>query len=313
MGMLTVRGIRHLADFGSPTVLTIGNFDGLHLGHRRIISRLVQLSSELRVPSVVMTFDPHPRQVLSPSQPVQRLFARSDLEHELNLMGVDVLLIEPFSRELSQLDPEVFFADYIQRPFCPRVMIEGHDFSFGAHRKGTVQTLDHLLKATGGNLEIVPAEILDGVVVSSTRIRQSLADGNVRIANKMLQRRYYIEGVVERGDGRGHQIGFPTANLNSRTEFIPRTGVYAGYAVIRGKRNPAVQNIGVNPTFISGQGLPVKLETHLLDFTGDLYGETLRFEYVEFIRSERKFSGVAELTGQIQKDILKTREILGND
>lgn len=308
--MITIRGIRNLNDFGVPSVLSIGNFDGLHRGHRKIISRVVEAAKQAAVPAVVMTFDPHPRQVLSPGARLDRLFSRKDLEQQLTGMGVDLLLIEPFTRDLSQLEPEVFFRDYIQRPFAPRLMVEGYDFSFGAHRKGNNELLKRLLQSTQAKLETVEAELLDGVVISSSRIRGLLGEGRVSTANQMLGRRYYVEGVVERGDGRGRTIGFPTANLHSRAEFVPKLGVYAGFAVHRGRQHPAVINIGVNPTFVAENQQTLKLEVHLLDFTGDLYGENLKFEFVDFIRSERKFSGIAELVDQIRRDVEVARTFL---
>jgi riboflavin kinase/FMN adenylyltransferase len=189
-------------------------------------------------------------------------------------------------------------------------MLEGHDFTFGAKRSGTVQVLGELLQGTGAKLEVIPSEVFEGTTVSSSRIRQALTEGHVGLANQMLGRNFYVEGIVENGDARGRILGFPTANLKAKLEFIPRTGVYAGYAIVRGKRHKAVQNIGVNPTFLNKVGTPLKLEVHLLDFTGDLYGEMLRFEFVEFIRSEKKFSGVEELKSQIQKDIQLSREKL---
>lgn len=308
--MTTVRGIRNLTDFGRPTALTIGNFDGLHLGHRKIISLLNQQAELLGIPSVVMTFDPHPRQILSPDKPTKRLFEPRDLEIQLEKQGVDFLVIEPFSVELSKMSAADFFRDCVWRPFAPKVMVEGYDFSFGANRAGTTAVLRDLMAAVGGRLEIVEAQILNGGVVSSSGIRALLLAGDLELANQMLGRRFAIEGTVSSGEGRGRLIGFPTANLLPSSEFVPKPGVYAGFAEFRGQRFLAVQNIGINPTFHSESGLLNKLEVHLLDFTGDIYGETLRFEFVEYLRAEQKFAGVEELKSQIAKDVLRARHIL---
>ncbi len=306
--MLLIDGIRNLSSPLGASVLTIGNFDGVHLGHQALLARVVQLSKILKVPSVVMTFEPHPVKVLHPDRHLNRIFDFEDQRKCLEAAGIDQLVVEPFSREFSQVTAERYLNEWIYRPFSPKSVVVGYDFSFGAERKGSIEFLRSRAAELGIDVEVIPPVKVDGELCSSTRIRQALEAGDVRLSQKLLGRFFYVEGLVERGAGRGRSIGIPTANLRTNAETIPAQGVYAAFVTTRSGRFKAVVNIGSNPTFIhAGQ---VTVEAHLLDFSLDLYGEHLKLEFVARIRSERKFLSVAELVKQIQLDIVQGRQVL---
>lgn len=301
-------GIRELSTPLAASVLTIGNFDGVHLGHQVLLERVVQLARELKVPSVVMTFEPHPMKVLHPDRKLTRIFDFEDQRSRLENAGVDILVVEPFSREFSQVPAERFLSEWIYRPFSPRAVIVGYDFSFGADRMGSIDFLRSKSGDLGFSVEVIPPVKVDGEICSSTRIRRAIEAGDVVLANKLLGRLFYIEGLVERGAGRGRTIGIPTANLRSTAETFPAQGVYAAYAVTDSGRYKAMVNIGTNPTFVhQGQ---VVVEAHILDFSEDLYGSKLRLEFVKRLRDEKKFAGVEDLVAQIRADIAEGREVL---
>lgn len=306
--MKLIDGIRHLTTPLGGSVLTIGNFDGVHLGHRVLLQRVVKLAKEAGVPSVVMTFEPHPVKVLHPDRHMTRIFDFEDQRKCLEEEGIDILVVEPFSREFSQVTAERYLNEWIFRPFSPRAVIVGYDFSFGAERKGSIEFLRLRALELGFDVEVIPPVKVDGELCSSTRIRQALDGGDLALANRLLGRLFYVEGLVERGAGRGRTIGIPTANLRTHAETLPAKGVYAVFATTRAGRYKAVVNIGSNPTFVPGG--PVSVEAHLLDFSGDVYGERLKLEFVQRLRAERKFSGANELVAQIKLDIEKGREVL---
>ncbi len=291
------------------SVLTIGNFDGVHLGHRALIDRVLQEARAAKVPSVVMTFEPHPVKVLHPDRHLKRIFDSADQALELQKLGVDLLINEPFSREFSQLPPERFVLDWIYRPFSPAKVVVGYDFSFGAGRVGSIQFLKQKALELGFEIEILPPVKVGDILVSSSRIRQALAEGDVSLAKKLLQRPFYLSGLIVKGAGRGRTLGIPTANLNTHAETVPAPGVYCAWAEIHGKRHPAMVNIGFNPTFQLTPHQPA-IEAHLLDFSADIYGEELNLYFMARIRDEQKFSSAQALVQQIKLDILRGREIL---
>lgn len=293
-------------------MLTIGNFDGLHLGHRALINRVLDTARRFSVPSVVMTFEPHPVKVLYPDRKLHRIFDFEDQRARLEEMGVDALVVEPFSREFSQLPPERYLLEWIYRPFVPKAVIVGYDFSFGANRQGTIDFLKSHAGSLGFEVEVVSPVKVGDVLVSSSRIRQALNEGDVALAGELLGRSFYLSGLIERGAGRGRTIGIPTANLRTAAETLPARGVYCGHVHVRGAWHDAVVNIGLNPTFNegAGSGQPLHIEAHLLNFQGDLYGEKMTIDFVQRLRDERKFSSVSELVTQIHRDIQDGERIL---
>lgn len=309
-----------VSSFGSPTVLTIGNFDGVHKGHQELIRRAVARAQGLGVPSVVFTFEPHPLTVLRPELKLKRLFDSEDRRERLEALGVDILVVEPFSRNFSQLTPEKFLIENVIRPFQPRVVIVGYDFSFGANRAGRIDFLIEHAKVPNGNfeVEVVPPVTIElekqPTIVSSTRIRQALGAGRAIEASELLGRPYVLRGIVKKGAGRGRAIGIPTANIEPTVESGILPGVYAAFAKVRGRKLEALVNIGTNPTFEGSASLVHHVEAHLPRYdgtkNGDLYGETIEIGFIDRIRSEKKFSGVETLIAQIHEDIRCGLEIL---
>ncbi len=307
--MKIIRGVKQIEAPLTGSVVTIGNFDGVHLGHRRLMARTLELAKQLGVASVVMTFDPHPVKVLYPDREVRRIFDFDDQKEQLSLLGVDYLVIEPFSREFSNLAAERYVQDFIFKPFQPKALVVGYDFSFGANKSGTIDFLRQQSQMLNFFVEVIPPVKVGDILVSSSRIRQALSEGDLPTAERLLGRRFYLQGIVEKGKGRGRTIGVPTANINANVETLPSEGVYCGFVLREGERKKCVMNIGRNPTFENQRASPI-LEVHLLDFNEDLYGETLRVELKQKLRGEKKFASIDELVAQIQRDIRDAREIL---
>jgi riboflavin kinase / FMN adenylyltransferase len=288
------------------SVVTIGNFDGVHVGHRALITTLVAESKSRGQPSVVLTFDPHPIQVLFPERGIERIFNREDQVDELKKMDVDFLVIETFTRELSKTPAETFFKEWIVDSLRPSHVIVGYDFSFGANRSGSIPQLLEFSKAQGFELTIIPPQKIGGETVSSTLIREKIKAADFEIVSKLLGRNFYLEGVVETGDQRGRMLGIPTANLKLNSQILPPQGVYITQSVIGSRHLPSVTNVGVNPTFTDKGEL--RVETHVLDFKDDVYGKPLKVEFLKKIREEQKFDSPEHLKKQINLDILAAKE-----
>ncbi len=289
--------------------LAIGNFDGLHLGHRQVIARLVKEARACGAPAAVMTFHPHPAAVLGAGAP-PRLFSDAQREEILGAAGVDVLLAHPFDADLAALEPESFARDILVTALRVRGVVVGEAFRFGRGRAGTAAMLEGLLAAGEPPVPVVamPALEVDGEVVSSTRIRAAIAAGRDDLAETLLGRPYVIEGVVVAGDRRGRDLGFPTANVESPGMASPGRGVHACRVRCGGTTWDAVANVGLRPTF--GGGASPRLEVHVLGEPGDLYGATLRVAFVGLLRAERAFDGPAALVAQIARDVDEARAVL---
>lgn len=310
--METIRGIQTLSRVLPQAVLTIGNFDGVHRGHQRIIALAVEKARARGGVAVAYTFRPHPQQALRPAANLQLLLTYDEKLEALAEQGLDVTIEEPFSREFSTVAPQEFFTDVILRRLGAQAIVVGYDFAFGKERAGTLQALGEFCQRTGVELTVVPPQREGTEVVSSSRIRQHLAAGEMDSATALLGREFYYRGVVVRGEGRGRKIGFPTANLKIENKLTLPYGVYATWAVPKnskdGKKMPSVTNVGVRPTFTQGapgpdgSELPALVETHLLDRTLDLYGQTLEVRFVKRLREERRFPGIDALKAQIAAD-----------
>lgn len=291
---------------GPGPVVTIGNFDGVHHGHRVLLERLIARARALSAPAVVYTFEPSPRVVLAPSQHVARILSWPDKVRLLGQQGVDAVVVERFSRAFAQHPPEWFAKEVLGRRLRAQALVVGYDFRFGRARAGDVEMLGRLLPEMP--VEQVQAVRLDGAVASSSVIRQRVLDGDVAGAARLLGRWHFVRGTVVSGDQRGRHIGFPTANLDSEAELLPARGVYAVQVRIDdGPALPAVANLGLRPTF-DGTGL--RLEVHLLDWSGDLYGCELRVDFVERIRAEERFADVDALVTRIRSDVATARTLL---
>jgi riboflavin kinase/FMN adenylyltransferase len=289
-------------------VVTIGFFDGVHLGHRKIIGRAVEQARALDVPSLVLTFDPHPAEVLRPGSHPALLTTLPFKTELLAANGVDALCVQPFTLAFSQVPADEFVAKFLVEALRARIVVVGGNFSYGHRAQGRIDTL--LRSAAQHGFEVDAVELLReeqdaAPVVSSTHIRAQVAEGDVVGAAHGLGRPHRVEGVVVHGDARGRTIGFPTANLRvTRWAAIPADGVYAGYARWSGRRQPAAISIGTNPTF---EGTERRVEAFLLDFDGDLYDEYMAFEFVARLRPTLKFNSVAELVTQMTLDVEATR------
>ncbi len=300
---------------GERSALTIGAYDGVHLGHQAIIREVRRQAAELGARSVVVTFDRHPASVVRPESAPKLL---TDLEQKLELLastGVDATVLVPFDVQQAAESPEAFAERVLVRCLGAKRIVVGEDFHFGRHRAGNVSLLREIGERFDYDVE--PLQLIertDGVdePISSTAIRRAMAGGQVELAASLLGRPFQARGVVVRGDQRGRQIGFPTANVEvPSVTCLPADGVYAGWYVRPdGDRQACAINLGRRPTFYEHADHSL-LEAHLLDFSGDLYGEHARVEFTHFLRSERKFDGIDALVAQLKQDIEHARTVLG--
>jgi riboflavin kinase / FMN adenylyltransferase len=307
-----VRIVRDLAGLepGSGRAVALGTFDGVHVGHRALISEVVERARELGVSSSVATFDPMPLEVLRPGAAPPRL---STLEQRAALIAEqepDELLVVRFDAALAALEPQQFVEQILVESMGAVWVVIGENFRFGHGAVGDASALASLGERYGFGVSAVPLQRVDGERVSSSWIRELVSQGEVDHAARLLGRDPWLEGLVERGDARGRELGVPTANLAVDAASVrPARGVYAGFAVLAGsgRRVPAAISVGWNPTF--GEGRPITVEAHLLDFSGDLYDQPLRLEFRRFLRHELRFDSVDELIAQMQLDIEQTREL----
>ncbi len=285
--------------FANP-ILTIGNYDGLHLGHRKIIERVEIKARENKGTSMLMTFHPHPLTILKPDRFIGLITPLPVKRRLIEEAGIDVMFIIPFTDEFHLISPESFVENILVQKLGIKGLIVGYDFKFGKGGKGNVEYLAAKSTQYGFFFDIQEAITLDNEKVGSNRIRRMIQEGDVKKAGLHLGRPYMIEGAVMAGDGRGRTIGFPTINLQTEFPLIPGRGVYVSSVEIGGKRLPAVTNIGFNPTF-DGQSLTI--ETYIMDFSQDLYNQKVALYFLDRIRDEVKFSSVDELKDRIRKDV----------
>ncbi|MEJ2200049.1 MAG: bifunctional riboflavin kinase/FAD synthetase [Desulfuromonadaceae bacterium] len=304
--------IRNLAELTSPLckpILTIGNFDGVHLGHREIFQRLVHKARSENGTSVVLTFVPHPLKVLAPAHAPRLLNTHAEKERLIEASHIDVLICLPFDQQLANMSADQFVKDILVQTIGVHHLIVGYDYTFGHNREGNVTLLQQLGKKYNFGIDILEPLAEHNVVYSSSLVRKMICAGDVAGAVRYLGRHFTLEGVVSHGLKRGRHLGFPTANLITEKEILPIPGVYA-VKVRRGERlYDGVLNIGWNPTF---GNQTVTVEVHLLDFDGDLYGEVLRIYFFERLRNEKRFDSVQDLIAAIQKDIARARQILSS-
>ena len=286
--------------------VTVGNFDGVHRGHARIIERLRERAREAGGPSVVFTFDPHPVRLLRPESAPPPLTWTDRKAALLAELGVDALVSYPTDEALLSLTAREFFDRILRGSLGARALVEGTNFCFGHDRAGNIDVLREFTREAGLALEAVEPITLDGDVVSSSRVRKLIALGQIDDARRLLTRPYRIRGVVRHGASRGAKIGFPTANLDGIDTLLPGTGVYAGYATAGATRRAAAVNIGSNPTF-GEQGL--KIEAHLIDFHGNLYGSLVELDFLSRLRDVRPFGSLDELKTQLAQDVARAKEI----
>lgn len=290
------------------SVVTIGVFDGVHRGHQQTIGHAVKRAADLGVRSVVLTFDPHPAEVVRPGSHPAVLTEQPIKAELVEALGVDAICVIPFTAEFSRLSSEAFVHEVLVEAMHAAVVVVGQSFRFGRRATGDGALLRSLGRTFGFGVEEADLVGDDEIVLSSTYIRSCVAAGEVTLAARALGRPHRLEGVVVRGDGRGRQLGFPTANLlSTRFAAIPADGVYAAWLNRGGRRLPAAVSIGTNPTF---SGLQRRVEAYVLDFEGDLYGERVTVEFVSRLREMRTYSRIESLIAQIHEDVDATRAVL---
>jgi riboflavin kinase/FMN adenylyltransferase len=289
------------------TLLTIGVFDGIHLGHQRLLTHLRDEARKKNWLSSVVTFKSHPKAVLSPEN---KLLWLSDMETRISLirnLGIDVIVVLPFTSELARLTARRF-VQLLKEYLKMRGLIIGPDFALGKDREGDAEKLRLLGQEMDFSVEVIPPVVIDGQVVSSSAIRQALAQGDMKKAEKLFGRLFSLNGVVVSGDGRGRALGFPTANLELKPEqALPSDGVYATIAHVGRELMPSVTSVGVRPTFGGGKRL---VETYVIDYEGELLGQRLTLDLVDKLRDEKRFDTVEELKSQMGRDVEQAKQIL---
>ncbi|SHK44473.1 bifunctional riboflavin kinase/FAD synthetase [Thermocrinis minervae] len=291
------KGFEALQALQENTAITVGNFDGVHLGHVQLIRRLVEEASKRKLKSLVLSFHPHPLHVLSPAQAPCELSNPSEKAKLMETLGVDYLVFIKFDREFSKIRAVEFLEEILFKKLGMRFLFVGYDWRFGYRREGEIELAKEVGEKLGFEVKSFEPYRIDGHIVSSTLVRRLLREGRLEEAKRFLGRDYWIERKVVKGDGRGSKLGFPTANLSDTHNLCLKEGVYK--VRINGELL-GVANYGLRPTF---GGKRKVLEVHILNFSGNLVGKTLRVEFLSFIREERKFSSVDELKRQIEEDI----------
>jgi riboflavin kinase/FMN adenylyltransferase len=288
-------------------VVALGNFDGVHLGHRAILNAALDYARHDGARSIALTFDPNPAKVLVPARAPRMLMTLADKLDCLAAAGLDAAVVVPFTHKLSLLSPQEFAREYLVERLQVAAVVVGHNVTFGHNRAGNARVMAELGERLGFEVIVIGPITVSGIEVSSTAIRRMIADADLRQAARLLDRNHFLRGPVVKGRQRGHQLGFPTANLESLTECLPPDGVYATRLVLPYGAFPSITNIGMRPTFAE----PARtIETHVFDFDRDLYGITVKLELIERVRPERKFESGEALARQIATDVRRAREIL---
>lgn len=291
------------AAIARPTVLTLGVFDGLHMGHQLIMKTVVDRARAIGAIPTVITFEPHPRAVLHPESAPPLLQTFDQKIEALGVLGIEQTIVIRFDKAFSEIRAEDFLCEVVAQRLQAREVYLGRGFFFGHNREGNIDLLRKVSNQLGFFADEVPEVRLRGRRIGSTRIRELLVDGRVNLARRMLGRPYGVEGPVVRGAQRGAPLGFPTANIQPHNRVIPRAGVYVTGTLIEGQWRRSVTNIGTRPTFADGGG--VSVETHVINWSGDLYGDVVRVRFLHRLRDEQKFGSIDELKRQIEQDVCR--------
>lgn len=307
--MHSITALDQVAGGFTGSAVTIGKFDGIHLGHQKLIQELSSAAQEHAIQSVVVTFDRHPDALLKPGHAKLPLIGPKQKHDLIEAQAADILVTLPFDEKLAQLDPKQFVQLILVDGLRAKIVLVGEDFRFGNKGAGDVDLLRELGQQLGFEVRVVSSELLDGVKISSSAIREALDRGDVTTANKMLGHVHSCVGMIEHGLKIGRSIGFPTANMARDCEgYLPLDGVYAGWLVVDEHRYPAAHSVGINETF---QAVPRLVESHILDRDDvDLYDKIVTLEFIEFIRPAAKFNGVEDLVEEINRDLAKIRTVL---
>lgn len=306
--MRIFRQLDLLPDF-TNTVITIGTFDGVHFGHQQIIHRVNELARQIEGESMLITFHPHPRTVVNDNDSIQLLTPTEEKFDLLRHYGINNVVVVPFTRAFSEQTPQEYVDLFLVNQFHPKIIVIGYNHRFGKDRQGNLDLLIEMGHTRGFQVEEISKQLVDQMSVSSTLIRNALLSGDIENARTLLGHDYFVRGIVVKGNQLGSKIGFPTANLyiEDQTKLIPDNGVYAVRVHLRGETFKAMLNIGVRPTF---NGETKTIEVHLLDFSDDIYGETLQIDFVTLIRREQKFATLDDLITQLNLDKQTVLQIL---
>ncbi len=295
----------HISELSNLTnsIVTIGTFDGVHLGHQQIIKRLVELKNKQGGEIVLFTFAPHPRKVLFPEQSDLKLITTTQEKCELlQQFGVDHVLVYPFTKAFSQMQAQDYISDVIAKGLKTKTLVIGYDHRFGSNREGNIDLLKQYTSIYHFNVEEIPAQEINQLNISSTRIRKAIDEGDVKTANEFLGYSFFVTGTVVKGKQLGRTIGYPTANIfiEDVDKLIPKIGVYAVNVILNGMTYKGMLNVGTNPTTDTDN--KTKIEVNIFDFDKDIYGETLKVEFVKWIRNEEKFANLDELKQALAND-----------
>ncbi len=307
--MILITDLGHIEKKFDRSVITLGNFDGVHLGHQELVRMVIRRAKETGAASMVVTFRPHPLKILAPEKCPPLISIYEEKIKLFERLGIDVLVKIPFTVEFSAMTPEDFVKNILCDTLGAREIFVGCNYRFGRARKGDVQTLRRLGEQYGFTVREVEQVSLGGEVISSTKIRALLSEGEVEHAARLLGRNYAITGIVIKGDGRGKGLGFPTANIAPKHAIIPSDGVYAVRLSVRDRLYDGIANIGMRPTF---NKKVLAIEVHVFDFNEDIYGEDISLYFIRKIREEKKFKNVEALVGQIRSDIEIAKDILAS-
>lgn len=289
-------------------VLTIGNFDGVHLGHQQIFRQVKEKAKQIGGETIVYTFDPHPLTILEPKRQLLLITSTAEKLRLIAEQGIDVVICAPFSIEFANLTPEYFVKKILHEEIGIQYLFVGHDYTFGKDRRGNIALLKEMGGKLGFHVEVVGPVRVGREVVSSTRIREFIQQGLMEEAAKMLGRFYLLQGQVIPGHGRGSKkLGYPTANIKPDNSLLPKPGIYATWSIYGGEKYASVANLGWNPTFHDQE---FSIEVHIINFHQDIYGKNLRVEFVKRLRDEVTFAGPEELKKQIERDISMAQKIL---
>lgn len=297
--------VRNSPDFRIevPTVVTIGTFDGVHLGHQKILNRLAEIKAQTGLRTLVLTFDPHPRKLLFPAQKDLKLLTSIPERLErLRQMDVDVTVVYPFNQSFAETDSAYYIEKVLLQQLQVKYLVIGHDHRFGRNRSGNFAILQDYANRGHFQLEEIPAQDLDQIAISSSKIRKALEEGNLEQANRFLGHPFFITGLVVKGKQLGRQLGYPTANLllQDPEKIVPAKGVYFVEVLLQNKSHYGMMSVGVNPTTDHDQGL--KLEVHVFDFEGDLYNRHLTVKFLKQLRQEERFNSLQDLQEQLKRD-----------
>jgi riboflavin kinase / FMN adenylyltransferase len=309
--VLTIRNTRHFR-IEKPTIVTIGTFDGVHLGHQKILSRLQQLKKKYRLNTVVLTFEPHPRKILFPQQTDLKLITLID--EKLALLenyGVDVTVVYPFDKDFSNIESREYIEEILLKGLKVKYLVIGYDHKFGKNRSGDIRVLQAHSAELDYEVEEINSLDIDNIAISSSKIRHALENGDIQLANNYLGHEFFINAMVIHGKQLGKKIGYPTANLKieSADKLIPKIGVYFVNVNVDGVSYYGMMNIGYNPT-TDNDGL-IKPEVHIFNFNNDIYGKTIRVNFLKYLREEKKFQSIEELIAALDKDKQVCMDLVG--